>query len=71
MLTRLHMYDLDCKVGENKLRRFLVKHHEILEELLLLKQADFSACKDNLNPAPTVLRWNNLLSQMKAEKVPS
>ena len=70
MLTRLHMYDLDCKVGENKLRRFLVKHHEILEDLLLLKQADFSACKDNLNPAPTVLRWNSLLSQMKAEKVP-
>ena len=69
-LTLLHMYDLDCKMGENKLRRFLVKHHDILEELLLLKQADFSACKDNLSVAPTVKRWRTLYEKMQEENVP-
>lgn len=65
-----HMYDMDCKTNENKLRRFLVSHADILEELLLLKQADFSACKDDLSTAPTVLRWQELLTRMRAEKVP-
>ena len=69
-LTEFHMYDFDCKVKENKLRRFFVSHTDILEELLLLKQADFSACADNLSPAPTVLRWKKLLAQMQEEKVP-
>ncbi len=65
-----HMYDLDCKVGENKLRRFLVRNHEILPKLLLLKQADFSACKDNLSTAPTVKKWQDLYQKMQKEKVP-
>ena len=69
-LTELHMYDLNCETGENKLRRFLVQHYAVMDELLLLKQADFSGCKDNLSPAPTVVRWKKLLAQMKAEKVP-
>ncbi|MBQ8429830.1 MAG: CCA tRNA nucleotidyltransferase [Clostridia bacterium] len=69
-LTLLHMYDLDCKMGENKLRRFLVKYHEILEELLLLKQADFSACKDDLSVAPTVKKWRALYRKMQDENVP-
>ena len=64
------MYDLNCETRESKLRRYLVQHYAIMDELLLLKQADFSGCKDNLNPAPTVLRWKALLSQMKEEKVP-
>lgn len=69
-LTELHMYDLNCETRENKLRRFLVQHYNVMDELLLLKQADFSGCKDNLSPAPTVVRWKALLAQMKAEKVP-
>ena len=69
-LTLLHMYDLDCKMRENKLRRFLVNHHEILDELLLLKQADFSACKDNLSVAPTVQKWRALYEKMQEEHVP-
>lgn len=70
LLTELHMYDLNCETSENKLRRFLVRHYAVMDELLLLKQADFSGCKDNLSPAPTVVRWKKLLAQMKAEKTP-
>lgn len=69
-LTLLHMYDLDCKMSENKVRRFLVKHHEILEELLLLKQADFSACKDDLSIAPTVKKWRAMYEKMQEEHGP-
>lgn len=70
LLVELHMYDLDGKTGENKLRRFLVRHQSILEKLLLLKQADFSGCKDNVSTAPTVLRWKKLLETMHQENVP-
>ena len=69
-LIEWHMYDLDCKAGENKLRRFFITHYPLLEDLLKLKQADFSACMDNLSPAPTCCRWRALLEQMKAEKAP-
>lgn len=70
LLTELHMYDLNCETSENKLRRFLVRNYAVMDELLLLKQADFSGCKDDLSPAPTVVRWKKLLAQMKAERVP-
>ncbi len=69
-LVKWHMYDLNCQTKENKLRRFFVTHYEILPELLLLKQADFSACMDDTSLAPTCVRWNALLQRMKAEKTP-
>ncbi len=70
VLVGLHMYDLDCKAKENKVRRFIVKNYEYLEELMLLKQADYSACKDDLSPAPTVVKMRAILENMKAEGVP-
>ncbi|MBR1975110.1 MAG: CCA tRNA nucleotidyltransferase [Clostridia bacterium] len=70
LLTELHMYDLDGKTSENKLRRFFVLHANIMDELLLIKQADFSACADNLSPAPTFVRWTKLLDKMREEGVP-
>ncbi len=69
-LVQWHMYDLDCKTSENKLRRFFVSHAELLDELLLLKQADYSACADDLSLAPTCKRWNTLLAKMRTERVP-
>ena len=69
-LIEWHMYDLDCKAGENKLRRFFVTHFEILDLLIMLKQADFSACMDDTSEAPTCRRWKALIDKMKAEKAP-
>ncbi len=69
-LTALHMYDFNCQTGENKLRRFFVAHYPILEKLLALKQADFSACKDHLDPAPTCVRWKTLLQKLQKENAP-
>lgn len=69
-LVRLHMYDFDCRVKENKLRRFFVEHLALLPELLLLKQADFSACTDDMREAPTVTKWKEELAKMNAEGAP-
>lgn len=69
-LIEWHMYDLDCKTSENKLRRFFVTHFDILDELLALKQADFSACTDDLSIAPTCQKWQALLDVMQRENVP-
>ena len=69
-LTALHMYDFNCQTGERKLRRFFTAHYPILEKLLALKQADFSACTDNLAPAPTCVRWQTLLDTIRKENAP-
>ncbi len=69
-LTKWHMYDFNGKTSENKLRRFLVEHYDLLDKLLAVKQADFSACMDNLSVAPTCARWQTLLATMQKEGVP-
>ena len=71
VLTALHMYDFDCKTRENKLRRFFVEHFPYLDDLLALKQADFSACTDDRSPAPTCTKWQAVLSKMQEERAPT
>jgi tRNA nucleotidyltransferase (CCA-adding enzyme) len=70
-LVLYHMYDFDGQTKENKLRRFFVVHRPVLEELLLLKQADFSGCKDDLSPCPTGIKWRKLLDKMRVEGAPT
>ena len=70
LLVQWHMYDFNCQTGENKLRRFLVSHYADLEDILAVKQADFSACKDDISTAPTCVRWRSILQKMKDENVP-
>lgn len=69
-LVRWHMYDLSLQASENKIRKFIVAHLPIYGELLLLKQADYSACKGDLKKAPCVLKWENIFQNMKNEGVP-
>jgi len=69
-LTELHMYDLRCDARENKVRKFIIKNLKIFDELMLLKQADFSACRDDLSLAPSVKKMTGILEKMKEEGVP-
>lgn len=69
-LVLLHMRDFDLKMRETKVRREICECRDLLPKLLALKQADFSACKDDLSPAPTVQKWENVLEKMRAEGVP-
>lgn len=69
-LIEWHMYDFNCLTRENKLRKFFVEHYALLPELIKVKQADFSACKDVLSPAPTCEKWRTILEKMKREGAP-
>ena len=69
-LTRWHMYDFNGETKENKLRKFFVEHFPLLPDLALLKQADFSGCKDDLSPCPTNVKWEKLQNKMKSENAP-
>ena len=69
-LTLWHMYDFNCQTKENKLRRFFVDHYPLLEDLLKIKQADYSGCMDDTSTAPTVVRWQQLLARMQEEGAP-
>lgn len=69
-LVRWHMYDFDCRARESKVRRFIVLHTDILDDLIALKQADYSACRDDLSVAPGVARWKGILQRMKEEGAP-
>ncbi len=69
-LIEWHMYDMNSLTNENKLRRFFVAHYDILEDLILLKQADYSACMDDASIAPTCARWTALLKTMQSEHAP-
>ncbi len=69
-LIALHMYDLSGQTRESKIRRIAVDNADIWDKLLALKQADFSACKDNLSQAPTVKKWKLIQNKMLAEGVP-
>ena len=64
------MYDLDGKARESKVRAFIVKNYEYYPLLVLLKQADYSGCKDDLNECPTLAKWDKILAKMKEEGVP-
>ena len=64
------MYDMDCRARESKVRRIIINNRDIFEKLLELKQADFSACRDDLSPAPTVVRWRAVYEKMQSEGVP-
>lgn len=69
-LVSLHMYDCDEKANKNKIRRFIVRHHNLLPDLLALKQADYSASKGDENTAPVVAKWLHIYDDMKNEKIP-
>ena len=64
------MYDFNCQTKETKLRRFFIDHYPLLEDLLKVKQADYSGCMDDTSVAPTVQRWKNLLARMQEEGAP-
>lgn len=69
-LVRLHMRDYNLQMKESKLRAELVEDYALLPKLLMVKQADFSACKDNLSEAPCVTKWKELYEKMRSEGVP-
>lgn len=69
-LIKLHMRDFDLSMRESKVRREIVRDYAVLPKLFALRQADFSACRDDISPAPGVVKWRGILETMRAEGVP-
>lgn len=69
-LVSLHMYDVRGDAKENKVRKFILANCDIFEKILALKQADFSACKDNMEVAPFVDKFRKIYEKMLAENLP-
>ena len=69
-LVLLHMKDFDLKMKESRIRRTAVEYDPLMENLLALFQADYSACKDDLSPAPVAVKWRSILDRMKKEGAP-
>ncbi len=69
-LVRWHMYDGNGITREAKVRKAIAANADIWQETLDLRQADFSACKDDLSEAPGVTRWKAIYQKMQQEGVP-
>lgn len=69
-LVAWHMYDLNCKTRESKLRVFLAEHSELLKDLFLLKNADYEACGYHTGECPTVTRMRKVLQRMREQGAP-
>lgn len=69
-LVFLHMRDYNGAMKEYKIRKTIVENYALFPRLLALFQADFSACKDDLSPAPTCVKWQGISDKMKREGAP-
>lgn len=69
-LVKEHMVDLDCSMKENKVRRFIVKNKDMLDSLLLVKQADFRASLEKDELAPTLIKWSRIIDKMQKDGTP-
>ena len=70
-LIELHMYDFQLQAKENKIRKFIVENIDYLDKLLLLMQADFSACKDDFSRAPVPAKIQGVYKKMCEEGAPT
>jgi hypothetical protein len=64
------MYDMDLKMGKEKVKNFIIKNADILDKILLLKQADFRASGESKEVCPTVKKWKEIYNQMKKDGTP-
>ena len=69
-LVKFHMFDVKCDEEESVVRRFIVGNLAILSDLLKLKQADFTAGKDQPHIAPAVSKWLDIYRKMQSDGTP-
>lgn len=69
-LVLYHMYDLNCDAKNNTLRKFVQSHHEIIDKLVLLKQADYlgSGLRDGVSPGAK--RLSDIYEAVQRDNVP-
>lgn len=65
-----HMFDVDGKTSEKKVRLFFLKYYDHLENIFLLKGADYLGCGIQSDKSEILIKWENILQKMKDEKIP-
>lgn len=65
-----HMFDVDGKTSEKKVRLYFLKYYDNLENIFLLKQADYLGCGLETEKNEILIKWKNILHKMKEERVP-
>ena len=68
--VRFHMADLKNAEKESDIRLFIAENRDRIPPLLALKQADFSACKDDLSVCKTVEKWTAIINEMQSDGTP-
>ena len=63
------MYDVKCIFEDSAVRVFLLRNHELFEDLIHLKQADFLAHGIQTGESPTVTKLKRLMKEMKENSV--
>ncbi len=69
-LIENHMYDIDGKTKESKLRLFIVKNYDIINKQIELKCADASGKGKPVSGENISEKWRNLLERMKKDGTP-
>ncbi|MBQ8426874.1 MAG: HD domain-containing protein [Clostridia bacterium] len=70
-IIKTHMVDIDCSMSKRKVRKFIVDNiGGYYEQLLLVKQADYRASLEDEFIAPTLVKWNKIYQEMKADGTP-
>ena len=64
-----HMYDLTLDCTDYEVKKFIATNYTKIEKLLLLKEADIKASRQDLIPQ-TVVRWKKIIEEMKESKTP-
>ncbi|MBR1747886.1 MAG: CCA tRNA nucleotidyltransferase [Clostridia bacterium] len=65
-----HMFDLKCDAKENTVRRFVQSNVNLIDKLLLLKEADYLGGGLVSGTAPGVERISRIYNEMLKEQVP-
>ena len=64
------MYDMNCRLPESEVRKFLQRNYNRLDKLFLLKQADYEGGGILTGECPAVAKHKKILAEMEREKVP-
>jgi len=65
-----HMFDIDGKVSESKVRLFVQENSNIVPDLIELKKADYRAKGVNDDECFPAVKMNKIYQEMKREEVP-
>ncbi len=69
-LTENHMLEVKKELEDGEIAFFIAKNNKWIKKLLFIMQADFSACKDDLEKASTVEKWCKIMEKMKKNNIP-